>query len=77
MIVDGLALAFEQQAIRILPDPILKGELLSYEAKKSANGLMSYSAPQGMHDDTVIALALAVHAATRCATPKPIEDFWK
>lgn len=63
-IIDGLALAFEQGAIRILPDTMLLSELQSYESDRTPTGLVTYSAPDGMHDDTVIALALAWHGAT-------------
>lgn len=58
-IIDALALAFEQRAISIIHNPILIGELQAYEATKTALGLPKYSAPEGMHDDTVMALALA------------------
>lgn len=58
-LVESLALAFEQAAIRILPDPILIGELQAYEMQRLPSGLLRYSAPDGMHDDAVMALALA------------------
>ena len=57
--IEGLALAFEQGALTILNDPILVGELLAYEMERLPGGLIRYGAPQGMHDDTVMALALA------------------
>lgn len=57
--IDGLALAFEQGAIRILPDVTLIGELQAYEMERLPSGALRYSAPGGMHDDTVMALALA------------------
>lgn len=59
-IIDGLALAFERGDIHLPRDePVLVGELQAYESKRLASGAMSYSAPSGMHDDTVMALALA------------------
>jgi phage FluMu gp28-like protein len=59
-IIDGLALAFERGDIHIPRDePVLIGELQAYESKRLASGAISYSAPEGMHDDTVMALALA------------------
>lgn len=61
-IVEGLALAFEQGAIRVLNDPVLVGELQAYEMGRTPSGLVRYSAPEGMHDDTVMSLALAWHA---------------
>lgn len=58
-IIQGLQSAFEHENIRIINDPVLVGELLSFEGKRNASGSFSYSAPDGMHDDTVMALAIA------------------
>lgn len=63
MIIRDLQSAFERCALTILDDQVLVNELLSYEGRKTASGLMSYSAPPGMHDDCVMSLALAWHAA--------------
>lgn len=57
--IDALTLAFEQGKIRILPDPVLVGELQAYEMDISPSGLRRFSAPEGLHDDTVMALAMA------------------
>lgn len=57
--IEGLALAFEQSALKIINDPVLVGELLAYEMERLPGGLIRYGAPAGMHDDTVMALALA------------------
>ena len=62
-IIQALALAFERGEIRIPNDPVLIAELESFEANRLPSGKWRYSAPDGMHDDTVIALALAWHAA--------------
>jgi phage FluMu gp28-like protein len=58
-IIDALALAFEQNAIEIINDPVLVAELMAYQSERLPSGLLRYGAPEGMHDDTVIALALA------------------
>lgn len=63
--VDALALAFERGAVKILNDPIQLGELLAYEGTKLPSGLIRYSAPEGMHDDTVMALMIAWQHAAR------------
>jgi hypothetical protein len=64
-LIESLALAFERQEIAILNDPVLVGELEAYEREVSpVTGRSRYSAPEGMHDDTVIALALAWHGLT-------------
>jgi len=59
--VDALALAFERREIKILSDPTLVNELQAYEAQRLPSGMLRYTAPEGMHDDTVIALCLAWH----------------
>ena len=58
-VIQGLQSAFEHGNIRIIDDPILIGELLSFESKRNPSGSFSYSAPDGMHDDTVMSLAIA------------------
>lgn len=62
-LIQSLRSAFEHGSIRILNDPVQIGELQAYESKRTANGF-SYSAPAGMHDDTVMALALAWYGAS-------------
>lgn len=61
-IIQSLQAAFENGAIRVLDDSVLVGELLSFESKRNASGSFSYSAPDGMHDDTVMSLAFAWNA---------------
>lgn len=58
-IIDALSLAFEKQSLAILDHAVLIGELQAYEATRLPGGLLRYSAPEGMHDDMVISLALA------------------
>ncbi len=58
-IIQNLQSAFENAQIKILNDPVLVGELLSFESKRNASGSFSYSAPDGMHDDCVMSLAIA------------------
>lgn len=65
VIIDALALAFERGDIHILADPVLLGELEAYESERLPSGLTRYSAPGGMHDDCVMALALAYSAMGR------------
>lgn len=61
-VILALALAFERGEIRIPNDPVLIAELESFEATRLPSGKWRYSAPDGMHDDCVIALALAWEA---------------
>lgn len=63
-IIQGLSLAFERGMIRIPDDPVLIGELQAFEGKTQPGGNMRYSAPAGLHDDTVMALAIAWAALT-------------
>lgn len=58
-IIQALAGAIERQQVTLLDDPVQIGELQAYEGKRGLGGLVKYSAPDGMHDDTVMALALA------------------
>lgn len=62
--IDGLALAFERGELRILPEPTLIAELQAYEATRLPSGMLRYSAPEGMHDDCVVSLALAWQGAS-------------
>jgi hypothetical protein len=68
-VIDALALAFERGDLAILPDPVLLAELQAYEMERLPSGLLRYSAPEGMHDDTVMALAFAWQAAN-AVTPE-------
>jgi len=57
-LMEGLAVALQHQEI-VIPDGGLVAELEAFEYEYRRNGV-SYSAPEGMHDDRVCALALAV-----------------
>lgn len=63
-LVDGLAVAFENATIRVSNDLTLLNELEAYTYVAGATG-PRYSAPEGQHDDCVMALALAVHGLRR------------
>jgi phage FluMu gp28-like protein len=58
-LIESLMISFEQKRIRILPDDVQKNELKIFEYNIGASGVVHYSAPEGYHDDCVIALALA------------------
>ncbi len=58
-IIQSLAAAFEHGEIKILNDPVQVGELQAYEGKRLPGGGFSYGAPAGLHDDTVMAAAIA------------------
>jgi hypothetical protein len=63
-LIQSLALAFEREEWQFLNIPVATGELEAYEQKVSpTTHRVSYSAPEGLHDDTVIARALMLEAA--------------
>ena len=84
-IILGLKSALEHSHIRLLNHEIQKKELLSFEEKVSPNGSFSYSAPAGLHDDCVMALAMAWDACSRMngsealliPAPDPIDEIEK
>lgn len=62
-LIQSLALALEQEEFKWLDVPIATRELEAYEAKRNEmTNRIQYSAPQGFHDDTVIARCLAREA---------------
>lgn len=68
-LIENLALTFERAEWQFQADPIWTAELEAYERKVSPNtGRSSYGAPEGMHDDTVMARALMIWAANAGVT---------
>lgn len=62
--VQSLMISLEQEKIRIFQKEgplgkVLRNEMLIFEYEMTASGLIRYQAPEGYHDDCVIALALA------------------
>lgn len=64
-LINQLQVAFEQKQIKILDDEKQTNELSIYEAKVGTNGTVTYNAPTGCNDDTVIALMLSLEAKNR------------
>jgi hypothetical protein len=56
-LMEGLAAAIHQRRV-IFPDGVIKAELESFEYQMTGTGV-KYTAPAGLHDDCVNALALA------------------
>lgn len=69
-LMEGLAVAIHEGAVHYPPGPIVV-ELESFEYEYTRTGVR-YSAPPGMHDDCVSALALAVRQRTA-----PTTDPWR
>lgn len=60
MLMEGLALAIQQGSV-YYPEGVVVNELESFEYEYTRTGV-KYTAPEGQHDDCVMALALAVYA---------------
>lgn len=58
-LIESLVLDFESESISFPEIPELIDELQNFEVEQTKSGLIRYSAPEGQHDDCVIALALA------------------
>lgn len=71
-LIEDLSLAIERRDLALLPDETLLGELASYRMERLPAGGYRYSAPPGLHDDLVIAAALAWYAARQSG---PSIDF--
>lgn len=61
--IESLALAMEQGRVSIPPRPDLLRELHAFTASRTTSGHIRLQAQGSEHDDLVIALALALHAA--------------
>lgn len=59
-LLENLRILIEQQKIRIPNDEILLSELQSFQYQLTDRGKVRIACPDSMHDDTVMALALAV-----------------
>jgi phage FluMu gp28-like protein len=64
-LMEGLALAIQRQSVTFPEGPVAQ-ELRDFEFEHSRAGVR-YSAPAGLHDDCVCALALAVEAHRRAS----------
>lgn len=63
-LIESLALAIERGDLHLLPNETLLAELSAYTVVRLPSGALRYTAPSGMHDDTVIGTALAWYAVT-------------
>lgn len=59
-LINNLAMSIEQGAVRLMDVEEQTNELIAYEYEMTPSRRLRMSAPPGMHDDCVIALALAV-----------------
>ncbi len=63
-VIQSLQSAFEHGEVAILNDPVQVGELQAFEGEQMSTH-WRYSAPEGMHDDTVMAMAIAWSALAK------------
>lgn len=76
-LIESLALCFEREECQWLDDPVCTGELEAYEVKMSAHtNRPTYSAPNGMNDDTVIGRALGWRAVLYSGAIEVFEAEW-
>ena len=73
--IEHLELGIEQGQLRLLRNPVLIGELQAYQAERLPSGAIRYAAPEGMHDDCVIALGLAWLGASHDSRQPQQHDF--
>lgn len=59
-IINSLALKIERKEIIIPKDRALIAELSFFQSKVNKNGTVTYSAPNGQHDDRVMSLAIGL-----------------
>ena len=64
-LIEGLVVSIGNGQVRY-PEGVVTNELMSFQYEYTPTGVR-YSAPSGMHDDCVCALALAVEARRRFA----------
>ena len=58
-LIECLMISVEQEKIKLLDEPVQTNEIKIFGFELTPSGLMKYCAPEGKHDDCVIALALA------------------
>lgn len=63
-LIEALAVAIENHEFHLSNNDIANQELEAFTLAYTQGGRLRYAAPAGMHDDTVIARALAHHART-------------
>ena len=69
--VNALVVAFEKGEVTILDDPILVNEFEAFELKPTSGMNDRFGAPEGAHDDCVMACALAWTEVPRRAARQP------
>jgi hypothetical protein len=63
-VIENLALVLQDEEMQYLDISIATAEMEAYEIQFTKAGRVTYGAPEGVHDDTVIARALMTHSIT-------------
>lgn len=74
--LENLIIAVEHREVRFPPIEPLLNEMDAFEYDESSRGVPSYRAPEGYHDDTIMALGLAtwgIRGARRAATAEDLK----
>ena len=75
--IDALALALERGQLALPRDEVLMNELMAYDAERLPSGMMRYAAPEGMHDDVTMALAMAMWGAATIGGRQALKVIWE
>jgi hypothetical protein len=67
-IIRELERALEGEEILLINDPVLVSEMEAYEQERLPSGKWRFGAPEGLHDDTVVSLALALYGANHSSS---------
>jgi hypothetical protein len=73
-LIDRLAVTIEQRLITFPNNETLVEELKSYAYDVTDSGRITFGAPNGMHDDTVISMALAVWGSRNFLYGKKLQE---
>lgn len=65
-IINRLEVAIREGEIQLLNDPELLTELSTYQRESTSTGKPTYNAPNGLHDDCIMSLAIGYSSLTKC-----------
>jgi hypothetical protein len=71
-LIQELRLSLAEERLLLYPHPVLLSELQALQVKQTAYGV-TYEHPPGGHDDTVMALALALWGARGAVVPPGVQ----
>lgn len=75
-LITNLSLQVDSLTYRFLPDPVAMAEMRDFTFARLPSGRYQFQAPDGKHDDTVIARALGVYNAPQLSDPDSYKSTW-